>query len=81
LNWPEATFYWHFRLNAPLLYAPDIDWGTKIFTPLDWRQIDRDYGYIVQMGDNRRASALIETRAARMAQVGETTVYKVTRPQ
>ena len=81
LNWPEATFYWHFRLNAPLLYAPDLDWGTKIFTPLDWRQIDRDYGYIVQMGDNRRASALIETRAARMAQVGETTVYKVTRPQ
>ena len=75
---PETTFYEHFRINTPPLYAPEPDWGFRKFTPLDGDRIVHDYQYIIHVGDNPQVAKMIESYGRLVARVGKVTVYHVT---
>ena len=75
---PETTFYDHFRINTPALYAPELDWGFRKFTPLDGNRIAHDYQYIIHVGDNPRVAKMIESYCRLVARVGKITIYYVT---
>jgi hypothetical protein len=76
---PSYDFYEHFR-RKNLLYFPPLDWGFKDFSPLDWKQLRRDFQYIIEAGDDPRADALIQEHARVLARSGKVTVYRVEPP-
>ena len=76
-NWPEYTFYYHFRFNTSPTWTPDFSWGTTEFQPLDWALIREQYQYIVLHGRDPRAHQQITPHATLLAEAGETSVYRI----
>jgi hypothetical protein len=70
------TFQRHF-MERRHLYFPGLKWGTEEFHPLNWGRILREYDYIVEGGEDPRATEMIRKGAWPVLRVGETTVYKV----
>jgi hypothetical protein len=75
---PAHGFLRHF-VERNHLYEPADRWGLTDFDPLDWRQIGRDYDYIVEAGANPRATRLLSEGARPVKRVGDVTLFRVER--
>jgi hypothetical protein len=72
---PRQNFMSHFA-ELHQLYTLPPQWGTTVFTPLDWTAIDRDYDYIVVAGRDPRVLQMIEPHARQVTRVGDITVFQ-----
>lgn len=75
---PPFPHFAHFDLSVRR-YVPPFGWGVKSFEPLDWRQIARDYDYIVQAGGDPRVARYLGAHARVRRRVGAVTLYEVGR--
>lgn len=66
----------HFVVTSHL-YAPDEKWGTSDFQPLDWGRIARDYKFILQAGDDPRATAALADNTRPVYRRGQFVLYAV----
>lgn len=66
----------HFWIPNPL-YHPGDHWGTREYNPLAWDRIREQYEFILQAGDDMRASQLIMEQADPVARRGDVTLYRV----
>jgi hypothetical protein len=78
-NAPRQTFMSHFE-EIDQLYTLPPQWGTTVFTPLDWTAIDRDYDYIVVAGRDPRVLQMLEPHARQLTRVGDITVFQPSEP-
>jgi hypothetical protein len=76
---PKLVYFRHFEVLVHR-YLPPVRWGTADFSPLDWEKISRDYDYIVQAGDDERASSILGAHSTEKARVGAMTLYEVGPP-
>jgi hypothetical protein len=76
---PRQTFLSHFT-ELDHLYTLPPEWGTTVFTPLDWTAIDRDYDYIVVAGRDPRVLDMVEPHARALTRVGDITVFQPSEP-
>jgi hypothetical protein len=74
---PRQNFMSHFTENDQLYTLPP-EWGTTVFTPLDWTAIDHDYDYIVVAGRDPRVLQMVEPHARQLTRVGDITVFQPT---
>lgn len=65
----------HVRERTRAYYPPE-NWGVRVFTPLPWPRIRRDFDYVVLAGDDDpRVRALVAPYARAVAREGDVTVY------
>jgi hypothetical protein len=74
-NAPRQNFMSHFQ-EIDQLYTLPPEWGTTVFTPLDWTAIDHDYDYIVVAGRDPRVLQMVEPHARQLTRVGDITVFQ-----
>jgi hypothetical protein len=72
---PRQKFMSHF-IESDQLYTLPYQWGTLIFTPLDWSAIDRDYDYIVVAGPDAHVVDIIKPHARQVTRVGDITLFQ-----
>jgi hypothetical protein len=59
------------------MYFPLATWGVEQYTPLDCGRVRRDYDYVVQVGTDARAGALIAQCARETFAIDDVRVYQV----
>jgi hypothetical protein len=74
---PRQAFMSHF-IELGHLYTLPPEWGTTVFTPLDWAAIDHDYDYIVVAGPDPRVLEMVKPHARQVTRVGDITVFQPT---
>ncbi len=74
---PGTPYYEHFKLSGKPLYYPGVHWGLTEFPPLNPEALAQDYDYIVQIGENKQASTLIEPHASLAFTSGIFKVYHI----
>jgi hypothetical protein len=70
----------HIEIRPPM-YFPLATWGVEQYTPLDCARVRRDYDYVVQVGTDTRAGALIARCARETFEIDDDVrVYQVSGP-
>jgi hypothetical protein len=66
----------HIEIRPPM-YFPLATWGVDQYAPLDCGRVRRDYDYVVQVGTDARAGALIAQCAREAFAIRDVRVYQV----